>query len=97
MLTEVAPTAAMAPHAQQSVVRNAGLPPICTVALPKTKGLEVGWCVSGGRTHTWVSDATAAGIPSMLTVATPGPIMVPPWVVTSPTRAAGGISGLLFN
>jgi hypothetical protein len=33
----------------------------------------------------------AAGMPPIRTVATPGPTMVPPWTVESPTRAAGGI------
>ena len=36
-----------------------------------------------------MSPATAAGIPASITVGAPGPTIEPPWVLTSPTRAAG--------
>ena len=81
----------MAPQMHVSVVRRAGIPPIITVELPIGKGLTVGKCAGGGITQTWLSVAIAAGIPPISTVGTPGPIMVPPCVVTSPTLAAGGI------
>ena len=42
------------------------------------KMLAVGWWLTGGSTQTWVSPATAAGLPPISTVATPGPVMVPP-------------------
>jgi hypothetical protein len=51
----------------------------------------------GGKAQTWVSPATAAGIPAIKTVATPGPMIVPPWVVTSKILAAGGIWILDFG
>jgi hypothetical protein len=43
MVTVGQPTAALAPQAQVSPVRNAGFPPIITVLLPIVKGLLVGW------------------------------------------------------
>jgi hypothetical protein len=46
----------------------------------------------GGKEQTCMSPATAAGWPPIKTVLTPGPVMVPPWFVTSPTRAAAGIN-----
>jgi hypothetical protein len=45
----------------------------------------------GGITHTWLSSATAAGIPPINTVADPGPTIVPPCTVVSPTLAAAGM------
>src|SRR5262245_4815301 len=38
-----------------------------------------------------MSPATAAGKPPMSTLLTPGPTTVPPWMLMSVTRAAGGI------
>ena len=78
MDTVGSPTAAMAPQMQLSVVRNAGTPPMNTVPLPLGKGLAVGWCAMGGSEHTCMSPTTAAGMPPISTVATPGPTMVPP-------------------
>ena len=49
---------------------------------PDPVGALFGWSV-----------ATAAGIPPMSTVGSPGPMMVPPWVVVSVTRAAAGTPG----
>jgi len=86
----------MAPHKQVSVVLKAGLPPIITVVLPIGNGLLVGACAGGGITHTWLSPTTAAGMPCIITVGMPGPTMVPPWVVTSSTRAADGMVLLVF-
>jgi hypothetical protein len=62
-----------------------------TVTLPIGNGLTVGWCPDGGSEQVWVSPITAAGIPPMSTVAAPGPVITPPWVLTSPTLAAGGM------
>src|SRR5262245_6742664 len=92
MITVGAPTAAPAPQMQTSDVRTAGRPPTRTVALPAGNGLVGGCPVAGGSAHTCRSPITAAGMPAISTVATPGPVMVPPCVLTSPTRAAGGTS-----
>ena len=62
-----------------------------TVVLPTGKGLTVGAWPGGGIGQTWLSAATAAGMPPMSTVGAPGPTMVPPWVEMSPTLAAAGI------
>jgi hypothetical protein len=43
-----------------------------------------------------MSPITAAGMPPMSTVDTPGPVTVPGWAVVSPTRAAGGMALLSF-
>jgi hypothetical protein len=91
MSTVGAPTATIAPQMQVSVLRTEGRPPIRTVALPAGKGLDVGWCPDGGSEQTCRSPATAAGMLPISTVATPGPVTTPPWVLTSPTRAAGGM------
>jgi hypothetical protein len=45
----------------------------------------------GGNEQTCWSVATAAGIPPIKTVATPGPTIMPPWVVVSTILAAAGI------
>jgi hypothetical protein len=45
----------------------------------------------GGNEQTWLSPITAAGIPPTKTVGSPGPMMVPAWVVVYVTLAAGGI------
>ncbi len=83
---------AAAPQIQVSLVLKAGFPPIKTVVLPTGKILAVGWWPDGGKAQTWLSVATAAGIPAIRTVGTPGPTIVPPCVVVSVTRAAAGIS-----
>ena len=74
-----------------TLMRKAGIPPISTVVLPIGNMLAVKCPVLAGMTHTWLSVATAAGIPPINTVATPGPTIVPPCVVVSPTLAAFGI------
>jgi hypothetical protein len=38
-----------------------------------------------------MSPTTAAGLPPIITVETPGPVIVPPWLLISPTQAAAGI------
>ncbi len=91
IITVGAPIAALAPHRQVSPTRNAGLPPIITVALPWGNALTVGTCQGGGIGHTWVSPTVAAGIPPISTIGTPGPVIVPPWVDKSVTLAAGGM------
>lgn len=91
MLTVGHPTAAPAPQMQVSVVRKAGTPPINTVELPAVNALDVGWCPLGGNEQICISPTTAAGCPPIITVLTPGPIMVPPWVDVSPTLTAAGI------
>jgi len=78
IITVGSPTTAIAPQMQASDVRNAGMPPINTVALPIGKGLAVGWWAFGGSEQTCMSPATAAGIPPVKTVPTPGPTIVPP-------------------
>jgi hypothetical protein len=60
------------------VVRKAGRPEMSTPVLPLGKTLTVGWCAFGGKEQTWVSPATAAGLPPTSTLLTPGPVMVPP-------------------
>ena len=87
-----APTTAIAPQTQASVVLIAGLPPINTVVLPMGKGLTVGWWPTGGSEQACRSPATAAGNPPIKTVGTPGPVMIPPWLLTSVTLAAAGIA-----
>src|SRR5689334_3640878 len=85
------PTAAPAPQMQVSLVRSAGRPPISTVVLPDGNALEVTWPVLAGITQTCESPATAAGMLPISTVETPGPMMVPPCVVVSVTRAAAAM------
>ena len=85
-MTVGAPTAAIALHRQASVVRTAGRPPISTLLLPLEKGLTVGWWEMGGKTQTCKSPATAAGMPPTKTVATPGPVIVPPWMQSREDR-----------
>lgn len=96
-MTVGSPTAAMAPQMQVSVLRMAGIPPMSTVLLPLGKGLAVGWWALGGSEQTCMSPATAAGIPPISTVALPGPTMVPPCVLVSPTLAAAGIGSFSVN
>lgn len=92
ILTVGQPAAGAAPQRARSPVRRAGLPPISTVVLPIGKTLTVRCPVLGGIGQICWSPATAAGIPPIQTVDTPGPATVPPCVVTSPNRAAAGIS-----
>lgn len=96
MITVGEPTADIAPQMHASVVLNAGRPLMRTVVLPIGNALT-GMCDGGGITHACMSPTTAAGIPPTSTVDTPGPVIVPPCVVTSPTRAAGGTSSPQFN
>ena len=95
MMTVGHPTAAIAPQPHTSVVRNAGLPPISTVVLPITNG-DDGICAGGGIGQVCKSPITAAGIPPINTVGSPGPVITPPWVVTSPTLAAAAIPVLFL-
>jgi hypothetical protein len=74
-----------------SPTRNAGRPPIITVMLPIGNGVG-GWTAGGGKLHVWMSPTTAAGIPAMSTVGTPGPVMTPGCPVGSPTLAANGMT-----
>jgi hypothetical protein len=91
IITVGSPIAAEAPQIAVSPTLIAGFPPIKTVVLPMGNGLTVGWCTFGGNEHTWLSPITAAGIPPIKTVGSPGPTILPPWVVVSNTLAAGGI------
>jgi hypothetical protein len=61
-------------------------------------GVVVGCGVAGVGTiaQICISPTTAAGIPAIITLLTPGPITVPPCAVLSPTLAAGGIFYFLF-
>ena len=86
-----APTADIAPQMHGSMIRIAGFPQISTVALPIGNALAVGWWAMGGSEQMCMSPATLAGIPPISTVGAPGPTIVPPWFVTSPTRAAAGM------
>src|SRR6267142_2441539 len=86
----------MAPQMQASLARTAGRPPMSTVVLPLGKALTVGWWPTGGNEHTCRSPATAAGMPPISTVATPGPVITPPCVLVSPTRAAAGMAWTPF-
>jgi hypothetical protein len=92
-ITFDAPAAILAPHAAISPTRSNGLPPTITVELPAVKGVVVGCGVAGVGTiaHKCISPTTAAGIPAISTLLTPGPITDPPCAVVSPTLAAGGI------
>ena len=75
-------------------MRAAGRPPIMTFIEPFA-------ITSGGPTHVHIPPTTAAGIPPIITVGTPGGRTGPPTcgfgpsnighVCMSPTRAAGGI------
>src|SRR5665647_835530 len=85
------PTGTLAPHPQESLARRAGRPLIITVPDPATNG-EEGMCDGGGMGQACMSPRTAAGIPPIRTVDTPGPTTVPPWTVGSPTRAAAGMT-----
>lgn len=87
------PTAALAPQRQTSVVRIAGLPQINTVVLPIINGEDVRCGVLGVGTiaQVCISPITAAGIPPIITVAAPGPVITPPCVVKSPNLAAADI------
>jgi hypothetical protein len=76
IITVGSPTAAVAPQAQVSPTRTAGMPPINTVPLPTTKGVTGGW--GTGITQTCESPRIEAGMPPIKTVATPGPTIVPP-------------------
>jgi hypothetical protein len=74
-----------------SSIRRAGRPPMSTVTLPFGNG--DGGCgpPGGGNEQVWTSPATAAGIPPISTVGTPGPVTTPGWAVASARRAAGGM------
>lgn len=80
------PATIMPPCAVLSPRREAGLPPMSTVASPCAS-------VSGGElTHTARSPMRAAGAPPMSTVTSPLSTGPPPWsgqVCISPIRAAG--------
>lgn len=65
-----------------------------TVALPERKGDDGKWA-GGGIGHVCRSPSTAAGIPPIITVGTPGPVTTPPWLVGSPTLAAAAMFFLI--
>lgn len=89
IITVNSPIAAAAPVELMSIpALAAGFPPIKTVVLPVLIGLG-GAEVPGGGVH--ISPITAAGTPPISTVGTPGPKMVPPWLVVSNILAAAGI------
>lgn len=79
----------VAPQPAASLVLNAGFDPINTVVLPAGKG--DGGCGIGGSAQTWLSVATAAGKPPIITVGHPGPAIRPAWLVISVIRAANAI------
>src|SRR5690606_29464871 len=91
IITVGAPTAIDAPHAHESPCRTAGRPWIITELDPATNGDDGKCPVLGGMTQACMSPMTAAGIPAIITVDTPGPTTVPPCTVVSPTRPAAGI------
>ena len=72
------------PCAVVSPMRAAGRPEIMTVAEPLT--ME-----SGGPTQVHMSPNTAAGIPAMSTLGTPGPTIGPP------TCGIGGSPGVTMG
>src|SRR5215210_6673195 len=82
-------------------MRAAGFLPIITFIEPMAM-------VSGGPVQTHMSPTTAAGMPLIRTVGTPGPVIGPPTcgiggvpgvargqTCMSPTRAAGGIGAIV--
>lgn len=49
----------------------------------------------GGNEQACIVPTVAAGIPPIITVGTPGPVMLPGCPVGSPTLAAGGMACFL--
>ena len=88
-----------APHPDMSPIRSAGRLLISTVVLPIGNG--VGGCGGvDGIEHTCMSPTTAAGIPPISTVGTPGPWTTPGCPVgisSSPPSADGHSSQLIFT
>jgi hypothetical protein len=81
------PVAGLLP-ATTLVTRAAGLPPINTVGLP--------WVIDPTQAAPLTrSPMTDAGIFSIKTLGTPGPVMASPVAVKSPKRAAG--NGIYFS
>src|SRR5438128_3763720 len=72
-----------------SPTRAAGLPPMKTVADAVTIGPPTCGTVPLISGQVVWSPSTAAVWPPIRTLETPGPTIVPPWFVRSPTRAAG--------
>jgi hypothetical protein len=71
------------------------MPPIRTVGQHGGMSADGGCTAGGGNEHTCGVPTTAAGMPPMSTVGTPGGPMTPGCPVGSPTLAAGGMSCLL--
>src|SRR5688572_11256116 len=86
-----------APHPTMSPTRAAGRPAISTVGQPGGR-IGLGGCgpAGGGTGQVCRSPRTAAGMLPIRTVATPGPVITPPWALMSPTLAANGTTHLLL-
>src|SRR3954447_20860694 len=84
MITVGAPTTIEPPWVVVSPMRAAGRLPIITFAEPIAMA-------SGGPVHTHMSPTTAAGMPLISTVGTPGPVIGPPTCgIGGGARGGGG-------